>query len=244
MQLTQKRIVITGATSGIGKELLKQLHVNNHIIAIGRDIDQLSALKAISSEIKCFQVDLADQLEVKKVVTGILDRYETIDILINNAAIQYVSHFMDQDYLYEHIQCEINTNLTAICSLCYLFLPTLSSNGKDGTIVNINSGLGLVPKTSSAVYCACKGAMNILSQSLRNQLMDQKVKVFQAFLPLVDTAMTKGRGVNKMPAREAAKNIILGIERNIEDHYIGKSKVLRMLMRASPKLAQSIMRRI
>ena len=111
------------------------------------------------------------------------------------------------------------------------------------SIVNVNSGLGLVPKTSSAVYCGSKGGLNIFSISLGHQLAETNVKVVQAFLPLVDTKMTAGRGSGKLSAAEAAKEIIKAIEsrRGIVD--IGKVKLLRMIHRLSPSLATRIMKR-
>jgi short-subunit dehydrogenase involved in D-alanine esterification of teichoic acids len=123
-----------------------------------------------------------------------------------------------------------------------LLLPALAHNNK-AAILNINSGLALAPKTSSAIYCATKGALNIFSQSLRYQLEDTNINVHQAFLPLVDTAMTVGRGENKVTAEEAARAIIQGLEKNIQDHDIGKVKLLRVLLRLAPSMAQKIMKK-
>ncbi len=109
-------------------------------------------------------------------------------------------------------------------------------------IVNINSGLGLVPKTSSAVYCATKGALNILSQSLAYQFEDTNIEVKQAFLPLIDTAMTKGRGKAKISVEKAAAQIICGMQSSGPNIDIGKVKLLRLIQRLSPRLAQNIMK--
>ena len=110
-------------------------------------------------------------------------------------------------------------------------------------IVNINSGLGLVPKTRSAVYCGTKGGLNLFSQSLRHQLAHTNIRVVQAFLPLVDTKMTKGRGRDKISASEAALLIIEGLGTSLHDIDLGKVKMLRLLHRVFPGLAQNIMKR-
>lgn len=115
------------------------------------------------------------------------------------------------------------------------------SRQHSAVILNVNSGLALVPKTSSAIYCASKGALNIFSQSLRYQLKNTQVRVLQAFLPLVDTPMTKGRGKSKMTVEKVSTEIIKGIENTILDHDIGKVKLLRLLNRLLPSLAQKIM---
>ncbi|MEJ2415292.1 MAG: hypothetical protein P8Y22_08565, partial [Sulfurimonas sp.] len=67
--------------------------------------------------------------------------------------------------------------------------------------------------------------------------------VLQVFLELVDTQMTKGRGENKMEPKEAAKQIIYGIENKIEDYDIGKVKLLRLLLRFIPSIARNIMKK-
>lgn len=65
----------------------------------------------------------------------------------------------------------------------------------------------------------------------------------QVFLELVDTAMTKDRGKNKVSAEAAATQIIRGMERNILDHDMGKVKLLRLLLRLMPSVAQRIMKK-
>ena len=110
-------------------------------------------------------------------------------------------------------------------------------------IVNINSGLALAPKTESAVYCATKAALNTFSQSLGYQLEETNVTVKQAFLPLGDTAMTKGRGSGKLPPDKVAADIIDGMASNRTSIDIGKVKALRLIQRVAPGLAASIMRR-
>ena len=61
-------------------------------------------------------------------------------------------------------------------------------------------------------------------------------------MPLVDTAMTHGRGTKKMLPKEAASEIIQGIENEIDDNYIGKVKILRTLIRFTPSIAKKIMK--
>jgi len=110
-------------------------------------------------------------------------------------------------------------------------------------IININSGLGLVPKTTSAVYCATKGGLNILSQSLHHQLAPLGIHVGQAFVPLVETPMTEGRGSDKISPQKAAADVISGIETKKRTNDIGKVKLLRVINRISPNLAARIMKK-
>ena len=242
MIIKNKRIVITGGTSGVGYELVKQLHTDNEIIVISRNNKKLRKLTQEFDRVVCYQADLSKPGEIETIANTIVDKYDSIDIMINNAAIQFTPTFLDDDFSYESISQEITLNFTSICNMSYLFLPLLLHNNK-AIILNINSGLALAPKTSSAIYCATKGALNIFSQSLRYQLESTNISVQQAFLELVDTAMTVGRGKNKMSAEQASKTIIRGMERNLLDHDIGKVKLLRFLLRLVPPLAKKIMKK-
>lgn len=242
MILKNKRIVITGGTSGVGYQLMRQLHADNEVIIISRDNKKLAMLSQEFEGLTCYQADLSKLKDIENVATKVLNKYVTIDILINNAAIQFTPTFLDKKFTYESISHEIALNFTSICSLSYLLLSALQHDNQ-ATILNINSGLALVPKTTSAIYCATKGALNTFTLSLRYQLEKTNISVQQVFLELVETAMTTGRGENKMSAKNAAKKIIYGIEHDILDHDIGKVKLLRFLLRLAPTLAQKIMKK-
>jgi len=235
MKLNKKRVVITGGTSGIGYEMVKYLQPNNEIIVISRSADKLKNLTQEFSNVITYQADLSNLDELETIASVIADRFKIIDVLINNAAIQYTPTFNDEAFDYASINHEVTLNFTSICSLTYLLLPALTHREK-AIILNINSGLALAPKTSSAIYCATKGALNIFSLSLRYQLENTNISVQQAFLELVETAMTTGRGKNKMSAEEASRIIIGGIEREVLDHDIGKVKLLRFLLRLAPSI--------
>jgi len=241
MGISGKHIIITGGASGIGLELVKQLYQGNQISVIARPSSGLDQLRKQFDDISIYEADFSDLTSVELAADHISSEHNAIDILINNAAVQYTPKFLDDDFCYRHIKREIDVNFTSICSLTYLSLPSLL-NSSSATILNINSGLGLVPKASSAIYCATKGALNIFSQSLRHQLEETDIRVMQAFLPLVDTAMTKGRGSGKLSADDVAAEIIAGLSKNKLDIDIGKVKLLRPISRFLPSVARKIMK--
>ncbi|MER2492992.1 SDR family oxidoreductase [Catenovulum sediminis] len=242
MQLEQCRIVITGGTSGIGYELVKNLYQTNQVIVIGRNEKKLQRLKQQFKNIACYQTDLSKRNEVETVANRIKQQFGVIDLLINNAAVQYTPTFMDNQFNCQSIYNEIEVNFTSVCVLTYLLLPTLLHE-RPAAIVNINSALALAPKTTSSIYCASKGALNIFSQSLRYQLEATNITVLQAFLPLVDTPMTAGRGHQKMPVQSAAKMILKGIEKGVLENDLDKVKWFRLLLRMSPTIARNIMKK-
>ncbi|MEP2102030.1 MAG: SDR family NAD(P)-dependent oxidoreductase [Parasphingorhabdus sp.] len=241
MTISGKRIVITGGASGLGLELVRQLATNNEIIVIARESGGLKQLGGDYPEMTIFKADLSDDSAVKQAATDLAAQFPAIDGLINNAALQYTPSFLDPEFKYDQIAKEIATNFTTPAQLCYLLLPSLL-RGSQPFILNVNSGLGLVPKTSSAIYCATKGGLNIFSQALQNQLEQTDVSVLQAFLPLVDTAMTEGRGDGKLPPDRVASDIIRGIAARKADIDIGKVKLLRPISRFMPGLARKIMK--
>lgn len=241
MKLNNSHIVITGGASGLGLKLVEQLQANNKISVIARPSRGLDDIRKRYQNIDIYEADLADLVSVELAADALVKRGYKIDVLINNAAVQHTPKFIDDDFRYESIKREIDINFTSICALTYLLLPLLLKD-TPSNIVNINSGLALVPKTSSAIYCATKGALNIFSKSLSHQLEATNISINQAFLPLVETGMTKGRGGSKMPADQVAQQIIKGIESNKADINIGKVKVLRVIERLSPSIATKIMK--
>ncbi len=241
MKPVDKHIIITGGASGIGLELVRQLYNDNTISVIARPSSRLDRLHDEFSRINVFEADLADLRAVEKVADQLIKSDRNIDVLINNAAVQHTPHFLDDDFRLETIKREIDINFTSVCTLIYLLLPGLIKDDPS-IILNVNSGLALAPKTSSAVYCATKGALNIFSQSLGYQLEETNIEVKQVFLPLVDTAMTKGRGKGKLSAAHAASEIIAGLPASSPTTDIGKVRLLRLIKRLSPTLASRIMK--
>ncbi len=241
MKLNNKRIIITGGTSGIGLELVRQLCRDNEVIVISRSAALSGDTPEAETPVTVFQADLGSRVELEAVVNQIIRSYHSLDMLINNAAIQNTPEFLSDEFDYDGIQREIDINFTSICQLTYLMLPLLQKNDAS-VLLNINSGLGLSPKRASAIYCATKGALNIFTQSLRYQLADTSISVQQVFLPIVETAMTAGRGSGKLRANDVAKTIIDGIERDKLDHDIGKAKALRLLLRFAPFVARAILK--
>ncbi|APG47415.1 SDR family oxidoreductase [Phaeobacter porticola] len=241
MNISGKHIVITGGASGIGLGLLQKLQERNDVSVIARPSDGLARLRKTFPQLAVYEADFADAKSVERAADGLVKSERPVDILINNAAVQYTPRFLDNDFRYETIQREIDINFTSICALIYLLMPSLLQANRS-MIVNINSGLGLVPKTSSAIYCATKGALNIFSQSLRHQLADTNIDVKQVFLPLVDTAMTQGRGAAKLPVDKVATEIIQGMASSTLDINVGKVKALRIIQRLAPSLATKIMK--
>ncbi|WP_338790985.1 SDR family NAD(P)-dependent oxidoreductase [Bernardetia sp. MNP-M8] len=240
MKLESNKILITGATAGIGEALLYQfLDYDNQIIAVGRNKEKLKALAQKDKRIIPFCADISKEDDIENLILFIEQEHKDLNILINNAGIQYNYHFLEEKHIIPKLENEINVNLLAPLKLISLLLPILEIN-QNAAIVNVSSGLGLIPKMTAPVYCATKAAIHIFSKSLRYQL--QNTKVFEIIPPLVDTEMTKGRGTGKITPQQLAKEFIKTFKKDKFEVEIGKVKLLKIINRISPFLADRIMR--
>ena len=108
---------------------------------------------------------------------------------------------------------EIDINLKAYVYLAAYFVPDLI-NKNAAAIVNVSSGLGFVPLTITPVYSATKAAIHSFSVSLRHQLRNTSVKVFEIIPPIVDTDLDKGerkargQAIRGIPPEEVAQGVI------------------------------------
>ena len=243
MNLSQQIILVTGGNSGIGMKLVKQLHaMGSTLVVVSRSQKNWQQLSQYQPIVQTLQCDLSKKDEVVQLVEKLEADEISIDILVNCAALQFTSLLTDSDFSFEGIETEVATNFTSVVWLSYLLLPTLRSR-PESAIVNLSSGLAFSPKTGSAVYCATKAAIHSFSQSLRYQLANSSVQVTEVLLPLVDTPMTAGRGSKKISPECAAQAIIKGLEQDRDEIYVGKAKLLPLMMRVWPGLMKRILRR-
>jgi short-subunit dehydrogenase involved in D-alanine esterification of teichoic acids len=125
--------------------------------------------------------------------------------------------------------------------LTHEFLPFLKRR-TTSAVINVSSVLALVPKQSASVYCATKAAIHSFSRSLRWQLEGTKVKVFEIVPPLVDTAMTTGRGKGKLSPEALSAEFWSGFKADKLEMHIGKAKAAALIARLLPSIAERIIR--
>ncbi len=240
MRTTNNTILITGGNSGIGLAMAKRFYeLGNTVIITGRNIDTLNAVKQALPDVHIIQCDLTQHSDLDKLVHTIEQQHPELNVLINNAGIQYNYDFVTHPDTLPKVEHEINTNLLAPLKLASLLLPTLQQNS-DSAIVNVSSALGMVPKGSAPVYCGTKAGVHIFTKALRYQLKD--TKVFEVIPALVDTNMTQGRGKGKISPDQLVDEFIKGWKKDQYEISIGKVKLLRLLVRIAPSFADNLMR--
>jgi len=107
----------------------------------------------------------------------------------------------------------------------------------------IKSGLALVPKEAAPVYCASKSGMHILTKSFRWQLEKTDVRIFEVLPSLVDTPMTTGRGKGKIAPERLVEEFWKGFKNDRYEIMIEKVKLLHMINRVFPWIAEKVMRK-
>ncbi|WP_186768251.1 SDR family oxidoreductase [Streptomyces qinzhouensis] len=247
MNLTGRTVLVTGGARGVGRALTRRLTgLGAHVVAVGRDPAGLADLTAeYGDRVSAECVDLADPDAVDAFTDALPGRHPEVSVVINNAGVQNLSSFLTGDprALRPVLRRELAVNLDAVITLSTGLLPHLRSL-PSAAIVNISSGLAIVPKPSAPVYCAAKSAVRTFTRALRYQCEDSapRVRIMDAVLPLVDTDMTAGRGRGKISPDETARAVLTGIRRERNEIYVGRTRLLPALMRVAPSVGYRALR--
>lgn len=235
-------VLITGGSSGIGLAMAERFLLHgNRVIAVGRDAGKLERLQARHPEVETYRCDLADPDQLDRLADWLAARHPGLDVLVNNAGIQYNYSFSEQTDQAKRVSEEISINLTAPIVLINRLLPLLARQPQ-AAIVNVSSGLGIVPKRSAPVYCATKAGLHLFTRALRYQLENSSVRVFELIPPVVDTEMTRGRGQNKLSPEALAEALMTAFEKDRWEVPVGKVKLLILLNRWMPALAARLLK--
>lgn len=169
------KALITGASSGIGRDISRELAKRGYdLILVARNIDKLNEVKSSiqNVNVEIIQMDLSIYENCKKLYTQV--EKEEIDILINNAGFGVFGKFDETD-LDKEIQL-INTNIMAVHALTKLFLQDMKKRDK-GYILNVASIAGFMPGPLMAAYYSSKSYVVKLSESIREELKKDKSNV-------------------------------------------------------------------
>lgn len=236
MKSTGHSVIITGGATGIGFALAQKFHAaGNRVIIVGRTHSRLAEAAAALPGVVTRVADITRAANRAELAAEFPDT----SVLINNAGIQNNTPIIASTP--EQIAYELDVNFLAQVLLCRAFLPRLVQC-ESAAIVNVSSALALVPKETASMYCASKAALHSFSKTLRWQLEGTSVKVFEILPPLVDTALTAGRGKGKISAAQLADEFWAGFTRDRFEMLIGKTKLLAVINRLAPSIAERILR--
>lgn len=255
MNIQNKTILVTGAGSGIGKEVVLALLEKGAKVAAADIHDfALAELKQQIGEkykdISTHVVDISDRTAVENMAKRVITEHDHIDGVINCAGI--IQPFVKiNDLDYDAINRVMNINFYGTLYMIKTFLPYLLKR-PESHIVNISSMGGFLPVPGQSVYGASKAAVKLLTEGLYAELLGTNVRVSIVFPGATQTNITKNSGVKEpkisigakqqsikmTTASDAAKTIILGIEKNKFQIFIGSdSKLMNLLYKINPKFA-------
>ena len=192
-----KRIaLITGATSGIGEGCAKRFADGGYdVIITGRNKEKLDALTTVleakGAHVLALAFDVRDREAARRAIEGMPAEWQTIDVLVNNAGLarglepEYKGDFDDWDQM-------IDTNIKGLLTMTRLIVPGMVSRNH-GHIINIGSVAGDAAYAGGNVYCATKSAVKAITDGLRIDVADTRLRVTNIKPGLVETNFSNVR---------------------------------------------------
>ncbi|KAI5847561.1 hypothetical protein BZA05DRAFT_426609 [Tricharina praecox] len=185
-RLSGKTVLITGASSGIGRATafeFSRTAPDIKLILTARRIDTLKEVAAqIEEESKGrtkvlpVKFDVSDPKEVASFVEGLPEEWRAIDVLVNNAGLvkglDKVGEIAEED-----VNIMMTTNVIGLIGLTQQIVKIFHARGGKGDIINIGSIAGRDPYAGGSIYCATKAAVRAFSDSLRKELIATKIRV-------------------------------------------------------------------
>src|SRR6266542_6112352 len=249
-------VLITGASSGIGRELATQLAGRAATLVLlarrARLLDQVrDELRAQQPRLRvlALPVDLSDENDTDRVLAAVRDQVGPVDVLVNNAGVGDQALFDRTDWA--RTRQVLRTNVVAVAQLTAALVPAMVARGRGG-VLNIGSGAGLTVMPAAAAYSASKHFVDGFSEALRADLAGTGVVVTQVCPGPVDsdfdTVAGSAGGMTGGPpqflrisAARCAREALAGFEAGKPLVFPGRA--YRIAMRALPLLPRSLQRR-
>ncbi|PKO52135.1 MAG: short chain dehydrogenase [Betaproteobacteria bacterium HGW-Betaproteobacteria-20] len=247
MQLNGKRILLTGATGGIGQPIALLLAAKGARLAlVGRSAEKLASLKKTLVANNGEHIGIVADFDITGTAQRVANEAKLalgdIDILINIAGVLDFVEFQHQPD--ERIAQMINTNVTALIQLTRAVIPQFLAKNQ-GHFVFIGSIFGSLGFPHYATYCASKFAVHGFSQALRRELLDAGIGVTYVAPRGIKTAMNDANATamyeksgNTMDSPEHVANIVVNaLEQEKQEVFVGQPQSLfAWLNGVAPKL--------
>ena len=230
------RALITGASSGIGRDIAKELFNRGYeVILVARDEKKLEEVKSeLKGKCEIISMDLSDSKNCKELHY----EFNDIDILINNAGFGTFGDFAETD-LDKEINL-IDTNVKAVHILTKLYLKDMMNKNR-GHILNVASIAGFMPGPLMCAYYASKGYVVRLTEGIREELRRQKsnVKISLLCPGPVNTNFNNVAGVKfKLPSLSSEYVAKYAIDNMLRNKFLivpgVKIKIVRAVSKISP----------
>ena len=208
-----RKIFVTGATSGIGLECARAFAQDgDNVLIAGRRADCLAAIKEDFEQqygirVDTLVLDVSKREDVDAKVKAAIEAFGGIDVLVNNAGLaQGLDPFQDSSV--DDAVTMINTNVLGLLYVTKAVLPFMIDKN-EGHIVNMGSTAGIYAYPGGAVYCATKTAVKMLADGIRMDTIATDIKVTTIQPGIVETPFSEVRFHGDA---ERAKSVYAGIE--------------------------------
>lgn len=208
-----RKIFVTGATSGIGLECARAFAQDgDNVLIAGRRADRLAAIKEDFEQqygvrVNTLVLDVSKREDVELKVKSAIEAFDGIDVLVNNAGLaQGLDDFQDSSV--DDAVTMINTNVIGLIYVTKAVLPFMMAQNS-GHIVNMGSTAGIYAYPKGAVYCATKAAVKTLSDGIRMDTIATDIKVTTIQPGIVETPFSEVRFHGDA---ERAASVYAGIE--------------------------------
>ncbi len=247
MKLSGNTVLITGGASGIGFEMAKVfLARNNKVIITSRNLKKLEKAKKELGDITIIQSDVSNYDSIKALHQRISNDFPEMNILINNAGIMFTINLQDHNLSAKELTDEIDVNLKGLIWMNDIFIPLLKKN-KNAATVSVSSGLAFIPLPITPIYCAAKAGVHSYTVSLRIQLRNTDVKVFELAPPATDTDLIAKfdpedmKGTKPMSTETMVANFMKGFEKDKYEICVGQAAQLKFMSRFLPKVIMKVL---
>lgn len=247
----KKTALITGASSGIGKEFAK-IHAERggSLIIVARRLDKLTELKnELEQKHKVYVTAIAKDLSVNGAAKELYEEVKhtgvQVDYLINNAGFGLLGKFHELSW--ERQMQMINLNMVALSELMYLFIPDMVSRNS-GKLLNTSSTASLIPGPLQALYYATKSYVTFLGNAIAEELHDTEVTVTTLMPGATESEFAQTSGMDKTSlfkktatARSVAEDGYNGMIKGKLDVFSGLTPSVKFLKVMKPFLPKKMM---
>lgn len=206
----KKLIVVTGASSGIGREIAKKFSNNGHpVLLLARRLEKMEELNLPNS--LCKSVDVTNLEMVREAIKEAEQKFGKVDCLINCAGMMLLGHPQEQNF--DEWNDMIDLNIKGILTGTNIVLKDMVKRN-EGTIINISSIAGRKTFDNHAVYCGTKFAVHAITENIRKEVSQSNVRMITISPGVVETPLlshTTDENI-KSDYNEWKKSIEAGLE--------------------------------
>jgi uncharacterized oxidoreductase len=238
VKLERKRILITGGSSGIGLALARRLAGSNEVVIAARQEAKLEQARAETPALRTLALDVTSEDEARRGLNWVSSELGGLDLLVNSAGL-FRGYPLSAPGAETRCDEDVDVNLSGSIRMARLALPLLEESD-EGALLFVSSAVALAAVPGYAVYAATKAAIHTFARSLRAELEEKGIRVFEAMPPVVDTEAAQGLDVPKIAPSLVADAVVAGILRDREEIRVGSVKQLAPLARLAPRLADRL----